>query len=81
MKFKSWNGGEQTTKIQHVEQTMREVGRIFSHSLDSLSDHEIFHYREHVESSFAKSFTCPVLLYWNKDPEELGSFWAFTGYF
>ena len=71
--------GEQTTKLQHVEQTIREVGRILSHKLDSLWDHEIFRYQEHAESSFARGLKCPDVLYWNKDPEKL--FWAFTGYF
>ena len=31
---------------------------------------------------FAKNFKCPVVLYWNKDPEKkLAVFWAFNGYF
>ena len=73
--------GEQTTKLQHFEQTMRAVGWILFHKLDSRGEHEIFYYQEHAESSFARGLKCPVVLYWNKDPEKLDSFWAFTGYF
>ena len=83
--------GEQTTKLQHVEQTMREVGRILSHKLDSLWDHEIFHYHEHAESSFARGLKSPVVLWIKvlnkvlkkviKVLKNLAVFWAFTGYF
>ena len=73
--------GEQTTKLQLVDQTMREVGRILSHKLDSLWDHEIFHYQEHAESFFARGLKCPVVLYWNKDPEKLVSFLGFNRFF
>ena len=73
--------GEQTTKLQHVEQTMREVGQILSHKLDSLCENETFHYQEHVGSSFAKDLKCPVVLYWKKDLENLGSFLGFPRLF
>ena len=76
MKPKSWIG-EQTTKLQHVEQTMREVGRILSHKLDSCWGHELFYYQEHAGSSFAKGLNCPVVLYWSKILKNLADFWTF----
>ena len=81
MKRKSWKG-EQTTKLQHVEQAMREVERILSHKLDSLLDHETFHYQEHAGSFFfARGLKCAVVLYWNKNPEKRGSFLGFQWLF
>ena len=59
--------------LQHVEQTMREVGLILFHKLVSLWDIEISHFQEVLGSTFAKSFEHP-LLNLNKDLQTIAIF-------
>ena len=67
MKPKSWKG-EQTTIIQHVEQTKRKRA-------DSLSEARIF--RDLKTFRYHLLFGYPFMPYWNNASKNFAVFWVF----